>query len=81
MRWWREKVGGRKVAVGSLSFVNTVKSELGFKAAHREVSEQGETCVLREGSEIYRSNFAGENEVLSSENARFWNGNLEATET
>ena len=36
------------VAVGSLSFVNTVKRELGFKAAHREVTEQGETYVLRE---------------------------------
>ena len=29
-----------------LSFVNTVKSELGFKAAQREVIEQGETYVL-----------------------------------
>jgi hypothetical protein len=30
------------VAVGTLSFVNTVKSELGFKAAHRGVIKQGE---------------------------------------
>jgi hypothetical protein len=66
----RESRWSEAVAVGSLSFVNTVKSELGFKAAHREVTEQGETYVLREESEAYRSNFAGENEVLSSENAR-----------
>jgi hypothetical protein len=58
-----------------------MKSELGSKAAHREVIEQDETYVLREESEAYRSNFARENEVLSSENARFWNENLEATDT
>ena len=39
------------------------------------------TYVLRQESEAYRRNFAGENEVLSSENARFWKQNLEATET
>jgi hypothetical protein len=33
----RESRWSEAVAVGSLSFVNTVKSELGFKAAHREV--------------------------------------------
>jgi hypothetical protein len=33
----RESVWSEAIAVGSLSFVNTVKSELGFKAAHREV--------------------------------------------
>ena len=76
----RESRWSEAVAVGSLSFVNTVKSELGFKAARREVIEQGETYVLREESETYRSNFAGENEMLSSENARFWNENLDATE-
>jgi len=77
----RESRWSEAVAVGSLSFVNTVKSELGFKAAHREVIEQGETYVLREESEAYRSNFAGENQVVSAENARFWSENLEATET
>jgi hypothetical protein len=38
------------------------------------------TYARWEQSEAYRSNFAGENEVLNSENARFWNENLEATE-
>jgi putative transposase len=47
----RDERWSEAVAVGSLSFVNTVKSELGFKAAHREVTEQGETYVLREESE------------------------------
>jgi hypothetical protein len=44
----RESRWSEAIAVGSLSFVNTVKSELGFKAAHREVIAQGETYVLRE---------------------------------
>jgi hypothetical protein len=69
------------IAVGSLTFVNAAKTELGFKAAHRGVIEQGETYELREESETYRPNFGGENEVLSSENAWFWNENPEATAT
>jgi putative transposase len=77
----RESRCSETIAVGSLSFVNTVKSELGFKAAHREVIAQGETYVLREQSEAYRPNFVGENEILSSENARFWNENPEAIAT
>jgi hypothetical protein len=35
------------------------------------------TYARWEESEAYRSNFAGENEVLSSENARFWDENPE----
>jgi hypothetical protein len=41
--------------------------------------EINKTYVLREESEAY--NFAGENEVVSAENARFWSENLEASET
>jgi hypothetical protein len=77
----REGRWSEAVAVGSLSFVDTVKSELGFKAARREVIEQGSTYVLREESEAYRSNFDCKNEALSSENARFWNKNPHSTRT
>ena len=55
------------IAVGNLNFVEKVKSELGLKAAHREVIEGGGTYALREQSEPYGSNFTGKNEVLSSE--------------
>ena len=58
-----------------------MKGELGFKAAHREVIEAGGMYALREGSEAYGFNFAGENEVLSSENTRFWNENPEGSVT
>ena len=40
------------IAVGNLNFVEKVKSELGFKAAHRKVIEGGGTYVLREQSEL-----------------------------
>jgi putative transposase len=40
--WWSEAI-----AVGNLNFVEKVKSELGFKAAGREVIEGGGTNVLR----------------------------------
>jgi hypothetical protein len=69
------------VAVGSLSFVEKVKSQLGFKAAHREVIEGGGTYALQEQSEAYGLNLTDKNEALSSENTRFWNKSSELTET
>ena len=77
----REGRWSEAIAVGSLSFVEKVKSELGFKAAHREVIEAGGMYALREGSEAYGSNFGGESEALRFENARFWNQKPEATAT
>jgi len=63
------------IAVGSLSFVEKVKNELGFKAAHREAIEMDGTYALREQREAYGADFAGESEALSSENTRFWDQN------
>jgi hypothetical protein len=67
------------IAVGNLNFVDKVKSELGFKAAHRKVIEAVGTYALREQCESYGSDFTGKNEVLSSENTRFWNENSKFT--
>ena len=41
------------------SFIERVKSELGFKAKHHEVIEGGGTYALREQSEAYGANFTG----------------------
>jgi REP element-mobilizing transposase RayT len=68
----REVNWSEAVAIGTLSFVNEVKRELGFKAAHREVKEFEESCALREGDEAYGRNSGSENEALSPENTRFW---------
>ena len=77
----REGRWSEAIAVGNLNFVEKVKSELGFKAAHREVIEGDGTYALREQSESYGSNFTGKNEALSSGNTRLWNENSEFTAT
>ena len=59
------------VAVGSLSFVNKLKGELGFKAAHREVTELGASYALREEGEAYGPNFGDESKALSAETPDF----------
>jgi len=61
------------IAVGSRSFIEKVKNELGFKAAHRDVVESDGSYVLREPTEAYALKFAGENEALRSQNTFFWN--------
>ena len=45
------------IAVGSLAFVETVKNDLGVKAAHREVLEADGTYALREPSGSLYSQF------------------------
>jgi REP-associated tyrosine transposase len=55
------------IAVGSLTFVDKVKNELGFKALHREFEPLGDSYALRERSEAYARQFAVETEALSSE--------------
>jgi putative transposase len=77
----REASWSKAVAVGSSSFVNKLKSKIGFKAAHREVTEAEGTYALREEDEAYRPNFADESEALSSKNTRFLNEYPEATTT
>jgi len=47
----RDACWSEAFAVGSLAFVEKVKSELGIKAMHRAVEQAGETYALREQSE------------------------------
>jgi hypothetical protein len=69
------------IAVGSLPFVDKVKSDIGAKALHREVAQVGETYTLREQSEIYGGDFASENDALMPDNTIPWEKNAEYTET
>jgi len=48
-----------------------VKSELGFKAAHRDVSENDGTYALREPAGAYASNFTGEVRLLGLKTPSF----------
>ena len=59
------------IAVGSRSFIEKVKGELGFKAAHRNVIESDGTYALREPAEAYGLKFATKTESLRSQNTFF----------
>jgi hypothetical protein len=79
------EIGGRDerwseaIAVGDFTFVDKVKSELGFKAMHRRVTEVTGTYTLREESEPYSANFTAESEALRPENTILWDENAEIT--
>lgn len=69
----RDDRWSESIAVGSLAFIDKVKSELGSRAAHRDVVEADGTYALREAGEAYGLSFATEREVLKSQNTFFWN--------
>src|ERR1043165_4645038 len=52
----REGNWSEAIAVGNLNFVEQVKSELGSKAAHREVTQLEGNGVLREDRKDYGRN-------------------------
>jgi len=64
----RDECWSEAIAVGSLGFVESVKNQLGVKAAHRDVIEADGTYTLREPAEAYANDFTDENEALSAEN-------------
>jgi hypothetical protein len=53
------------LAVGSLAFVEKVKSELGIKALHSELEQIDGTYALREFGEAYRGQFESNNDALT----------------
>ena len=77
----REDRWSEAIAVGSLSFVESVKGELGSKALHREVEHIEEAYALRESSGAYDGKVGRKTEPLRLENTIFWNENPETTET
>jgi len=68
----RDERWSQAIAVGSLSFVERVKIELGVKATHRDVTEANGAYALREPTEVYGRKFAPGNELLTYENTFFW---------
>ena len=77
----REDRCSEAIAVGSLSFVESVKDDLGSKALHREVEHIEDAYALRERSDAYEGNLASKSEPLRLENTIFWNENPDTTET
>jgi putative transposase len=68
----RDDSWSEAIAVGSQSFVATVKGELGSKATHRKVIEADGSYALREPDEPYGPKFAAESDALRAENTFFW---------
>ena len=71
----REDRWSEAIAVGSLVFVENVKSELGSKAMHRDVEHIDGAYALREQSEAYDSNLPSETEPLRLEDTFLWDEN------
>jgi putative transposase len=68
------------VAVGSQSFVEQVKVELGFRARYRQVAVAEGVYTLRERAEPYGDHFDGENQVVRANNGVPWQTTLDTTE-
>ena len=73
----RQDEWSKSVAVGSRSFVETVKEFLGITGKGRDVVEVGQGYQLREAAGDYKPLFRDENEDIGMENAYFWNLNAE----
>ena len=71
----------RSIAVGSLRFVESVKSELRSRAMHRTVENAGGAYALREQGEAYNGDFGCKIKSLRPENTFFWNRNPVAADT
>jgi hypothetical protein len=65
------------IAVGTKSFVEKVKSLLGFKAKGRDVIEGIEMCHLREEAAPRMTLFRAEKDDIVTENAYFGDVNTE----
>jgi REP-associated tyrosine transposase len=71
----RQSKWSQSIAVGSKSFVESVKAKLGIRARSRRISESGGSYRLREAQSPYSSDFTPENSALRAENAYFWRVN------
>jgi putative transposase len=65
------------IAVGSVPFVEKVKTLLGFRAKGREVIEGGEGFQLREEAADYKALFEPEKDDIGPKNTFFWDLNAE----
>ena len=70
---FRDDRWSESIAIGTRSFVEKLKNELGCKAAQRDVIEGDGSYVLRGACGSLRAKFAAESEALRSQNTFFWN--------
>jgi putative transposase len=60
------------IAVGSRSFIESVKANLGFRAKGRDVIGTDAGYQLRESHASYKALFEAKNEDIGLKNTRFW---------
>jgi REP element-mobilizing transposase RayT len=77
----RDECWSEAIAVGSLSFVESVKNQLGAKAAHRDVRETDGSYRLREPAETYTATFSGQLEFLRPQNTFLWGETVDEAKT
>ena len=68
----REAKWSQAVAVGSESYIEKIKKQLGMKVVHRKASPAGDGFELREADVPYNADFAPESGMLRSNNSLFW---------
>ena len=61
------------IAVGSKSFIETIKARLGFKAIGRVIKEGDGAYQLRESAALYEAHLKAEKSDIGPENIYFWN--------
>jgi putative transposase len=69
------------IAVGSETFVEQAKAELGSAVGRRRIVADNKTYTLREQSSSYEYLFDDKNGVLSQNNAHLWETNIDSTDT
>ena len=68
----RQEIWADSIAVGSKSFVERVKSLLGFNVKGRDVREGGEAYHLREEAAPYMALSSAEKDDIGAENTYYW---------
>ena len=76
----RESDWTEAVAVGSKTFVETVKEQLGIRVRGRKVPEEQAKYQLREPLSAYSADFARKKALLRPENTHVWNSYIEISE-
>ena len=73
----RQDIWADSIAVGSKSFVEKVKSLLGYKAKGRDVMKDGEAYHLREEAAPYMALSSAEKDDIGAGNTYYWDINSE----
>lgn len=68
----RQEEWTSSIAVGSKSFVETIKERLGFKTIGQDIQGGDGAYHLRESAALYAAHFKAEKRVIGPENTSFW---------